>query len=72
MRPSSSGGSVVANGSRGQPRARRPGPMRRLFERIVLGIVFGLATWILERRLRKALGGKGKGQAKKSRTIELS
>jgi hypothetical protein len=46
--------------------------VRRLFERIVLGIVFGLATWILERRLRKALGGKGKGQAKKSRTIELS
>jgi hypothetical protein len=35
--------------------------VRRLFERIVLAIVFGLATWILERRLRKALGGKGKG-----------
>ena len=38
---------------------------------VVLGIVFGLATWVLERRLRKALGKKGR-RPSRGRTIEVS
>jgi len=45
--------------------------VRRLVERVVLGIVFGLATWVLERRLRKALGKKGR-RPSRGRTIEVS
>jgi hypothetical protein len=50
---------------------RRPGRVRRFVERVVLGIVFGLATWVLERRLRKALGKKGR-RPSHGRTIEVS
>ncbi len=50
---------------------RRPGRVRRFVERVVLGIVFGLATWVLERRLRKALGKKGR-RPSRGRTIEVS
>ena len=52
-------------------RPRRPGWVRRFVERVVLGVVFGLATFVLERRLRKALGKKRR-QPKRGRTVELS
>jgi hypothetical protein len=61
----------VARLAGSRPRSRRPGRLRRFVERLVLGVVFGLATFVLERRLRKALGKKGK-RPTKSRTIEIS
>jgi hypothetical protein len=45
--------------------------MRRLVERVVLGAVFGLATFLLERRLRKALGKKSRRPAR-GRTVKVS
>jgi hypothetical protein len=45
--------------------------VRRFVERVVLGVVFGLVTWALERRLKKALGKKGR-RPSRGRTIELS
>jgi hypothetical protein len=36
--------------------AKRPGRLRRWFERVVLSVAIGTITWVLERRLRKALG----------------
>jgi hypothetical protein len=35
---------------------KRPGRLRRWFERAVLGLAIGFVTFVLERRLRKALG----------------
>jgi hypothetical protein len=36
--------------------ARKPGRLRRRFERVVLGTLMSLAAYFVERRLRRALG----------------
>jgi hypothetical protein len=48
----------------------RPGRLRRGFERVVLGMAIGTVTWILERRLRKALG-RASTRRTEDRTAEL-
>ena len=48
----------------------RAGRLRRLLERAVLGAALGFLTFVLERRLRKALGRSGKRRAS-DRTAEL-
>jgi hypothetical protein len=35
---------------------KRPGRLRRWLERVILSVAIGTITWVLERRLRKALG----------------
>jgi hypothetical protein len=62
---------VADGGHRRGSAPRRPGRLHRLAERIVLGAVVGVATWVLERRLRKALGKKRR-RPSRGRTIELS
>ena len=51
---------------------KKPGGFRRWLDRTVLGILMGIAIWIVERRLRKVLGAAAEGPDKApERTIEL-
>jgi hypothetical protein len=46
------------------------GRIRRLLERVVLGTFFGIAVFLLERRLRRAIG-KSAGRRSRSRTADV-
>ena len=47
-------------------KTKRPGRMKRLLERIILGMVMSICAFLVERRLRKAL--KMSGSKRRSRT----
>jgi hypothetical protein len=49
-----------------------PGGFRRWLDRVVLGFLMGITIWIVERRLRKALGGAAEDpEEKRERTVEV-
>ncbi len=51
---------------------KTPGGFRRWLDRVVLGFLMGITIWIVERRLRKALGGAAEDpEEKRERTVEV-
>jgi hypothetical protein len=45
--------------------------LRRSIERVVLGMAMTIGVFLIERRLRRMLGGKA-GKSKRRRTVEIS
>jgi hypothetical protein len=50
---------------------RRPGRLRLGFERLVLGAIMGVAAYLMERRLRKALFRHDPPPADRNDTVHI-